>query len=114
MGDWFFDGTVLVVRVSKMSDIRYTIAVAVHELVEAVLCTQNGVTPEAVDAFDMGPGADYDEPGKHPSAPYHKEHIEATSIERKLITRLGVPWDIYDKAVGDQGEVNNGNETANA
>src|SRR5262249_37826766 len=63
-GDWWFDpdGT-LHVAVSKMSDPRYTVLLAMHELTEAILCRHAGVTTEQVDAWDMGEGADVDEPG---------------------------------------------------
>ena len=65
-------GTTLLVRVSVMLDERHQQLVAVHELVEALACNVDGVSPEAVDAFDMGPGADLDEPGNSPgrAVPY--------------------------------------------
>ncbi len=53
VGDWQWTGPdELVVRVSEMGDWRYNAAVAVHELVEVLLCKQDGVTEAAVDAFD--------------------------------------------------------------
>lgn len=114
VGDWTIqDDGVLIIRVTRFEDIRMSWAVAIHELLEALLCTQNGITAEQVDEFDMGQGADYDEPGMHPSAPYHKEHIFATALERKFVNALGLSWEIYDKTVQDKG-VYHGNETPNA
>jgi hypothetical protein len=99
VGDWFFRGDQLVIKVSRFEDARATLAIAVHELVEALLCTQVGVTPESVDAFDMGMGADCEDPGMHPSAPYHMQHIYAISVERRLVQTLGLPWEVYNEMV---------------
>ena len=103
-GDWLIDddGT-LTVLVSKMPDNRHELLVAVHELAEALACNATGVTQEAVDAFDMGPGADLDEPGMSPAAPYHQQHMTATEIEMLLAAAMGVNWSEYDAAVGDHG-----------
>lgn len=104
VGDWFFDDAGwLQIRVSKMEDPRYQLAVAFHEFVEAVTCTQAGITPAQVDEFDMGEGSDLDEPGQSIRAPYHKEHLLATAMERRLINHMGVNWDTYDKEVSDTG-----------
>lgn len=110
VGDWYFDDSGnLVIIASRTEDKRMQVAVAMHELFEALLCTHNGVTPQVVDEFDMGQGADYDEPGKHPSAPYHKEHIFATALERKIVNALGLTWEEYDATITDKG-VYHGNE----
>ena len=107
VGDWRFkeDGT-LTINVSNMSDGRYEMLVAVHELVEALLCRHRGITTEAVDEFDKAfeasrlPG-DESEPGDHVDAPYRREHFFATNIERLLAAELGVDWATYDKEVND-------------
>ena len=103
-GDWTVDddGT-LSVLVSKMPDNRHELLVAVHELVEALACNATGVTQQAVDDFDMGPGADLDEPGESLAAPYHHQHQAATEIEMLLAAAMGVSWAEYDAAVGDHG-----------
>jgi hypothetical protein len=104
VGDWLIsdDGT-LTVLVSKMPDNRHELLVAVHELVEALACNAAGVTQEAVDAFDMGPGAALDEPGDCPAAPYFSQHQVATEVEMLLAAAMGVSWSEYDAAVGDHG-----------
>jgi hypothetical protein len=103
VGDWTIENDILTVLVSSMPDERHQQLVAVHELVEALICNVDGVTQEAVDAFDMGPGADLDEPGNDPSAPYHAQHMVATQIEMQLAAAMHVNWAEYDAAVGDHG-----------
>lgn len=102
-GDWLIKDGELNIFVTSMSDDRHQQLVAVHELVEALTCTADGVSQEAVDEFDMGVGADLDEPGNHPAAPYHRQHLTATVIEMLLAAALGVDWTEYDAAVGDHG-----------
>lgn len=99
-GDWLLEpsGT-LRIKVSKTEDPRCAIAVAYHELTEALLCTQRGISGQVVDDFDMDQGAEYAEPGRHPSAPYHREHLFATAVERRFIETLGVHWDDHNKTI---------------
>jgi hypothetical protein len=104
VGDWLFEGRRLVILVSRMGNEVYQQAVAVHELIEALLCNAAGVTQEAVDRFDMvGLGKDSDEPGFEPTAPYHREHCWADVVERTFIAAAGKSWAKYDQAVGDHG-----------
>jgi len=102
-GDWFYEGTTLVLKVSKMAKQTWQQAVALHELFEALACNARGVTQEQVDAFDMGPGKDLDEPGESPLAPYQFEHQCASVAERLFIAAIGESWSLYDKSVGDHG-----------
>lgn len=103
VGDWFFDeeGN-LTIRVSKLSDWRREALIAVHELVEVLLCKHDGVTQESVDIFDKQFEAtrapdNFDEPGDDPSSPYFKQHCTATGVERLLAAQLGVNWKEYEK-----------------
>jgi hypothetical protein len=74
-----------------MKDHRDEILCAVHELVEAVLCEDNGVKEEAVTAFDVAhPNAE--EPGELKDAPYHWEH--------SLPRRSNVNWRSHFAAIG--------------
>jgi hypothetical protein len=107
VGDWRFVNTAilgepgradLTVTVSEMNDWRYELLVGVHELIEAALCKQRGISGEAVDAFDKG-FAKAGEPGDDPACPYRREHFFATSIEWLLAAELGVDWDEYDAAL---------------
>lgn len=98
--DWFFDEKGdLQVRVSPMSDWRREVLLGIHEAVEAIMCKHNGVTQQAVDAFDI----EYDKThafdvnaGDEPAAPYVREHCFATAIERILCAELDVNWLEYD------------------
>lgn len=97
-GDWTWDGDDLTIRVSILPEPKYEILIVVHELIEAVLCTRAGITQAQVDEFDMmfdGPG----EPGDHPYAPYHTQHVFATRIENLLCEALGLNWDAYNTVV---------------
>ena len=106
-GDWYRDkeGT-LRIKVSQEIGDKAAALVAVHELVEVLLCEDRGITQIAVDKFDVEfederkPG-NTDEPGDDPKAPYRKEHFFATNIERLLGAELGVDWAMYDAAIND-------------
>lgn len=102
VGDWTNDENGdLTIRVSKLSDWRYEMLVAVHELYEATLCEHDGITQQAVDEFDKNfeahrPDDDDSEPGDAPKAPYRLQHFRATNIERQMADALGVNWQEYE------------------
>ena len=99
-GDWWWDpDDTLQMRVSALTDWRHSVLIAVHELVEALLCKAHGVSTEAVDAWDLGPGHELDEPGDDPRAPYHREHEFAGCMERLLAHELGIDWNDYEDAL---------------
>lgn len=106
-GDWWSDDDAgnLELRVSDMGDWRKEALVAVHELVEVLICKQRGITTEQVDVFDKAFEATREEgdeePGDDPACPYRREYFFATSIERLLAAELGVDWAEYDKAIAD-------------
>ena len=97
------DGT-LQVRVSEMGDPRYEFLVAVHELIEKELCRQRGISEPEITRFDVqfeeererGLHDPDKEPGDDPSAPYHRDHVFATKLERMLAREMGVDWDAYE------------------
>src|SRR5271168_124496 len=78
VGDWFYsaDPTFLVIQIADTGNWKYNFLVGVHELVEVLLCTNDGVTAKQVDRFDLAHQDDED-PGTHPKAPYHKQHLIA-------------------------------------
>jgi hypothetical protein len=39
------------------------------------------------------------EPGDHPGAPYHAEHMFASKVEEMLAKQLGVDWLEYERAI---------------
>ena len=61
---------------------------------------------EDVTAFDEAfekarkPG-NVDEPGDDPKAPYRKQHLIATGVEKLMAAELGVDWKAYDKKVNE-------------
>ena len=107
-GDWRVGGTAAIpsiaVKVSKMGDWRYELLVGLHETIEAALCHQRGIDEAAVTRFDeafektRAPG-NTDEPGDDSAAPYHREHVFATKVERLMAEELGVDWTVYEAAV---------------
>jgi len=104
VGDWRRDRKgVLHIKVSQEIGDEYAFLVALHELVEVVLCEKRGITCKAVDDFDKHFEARLrvadEEPGDDPSAPYRKEHFFATNIERLMAAELGVDWKKYEETI---------------
>jgi hypothetical protein len=103
VGDWMWHGDRLDIRISQEVGAKhpeYLALLSVHELVEALLCHQDGVSTSTVDAFDLayrGEG----EPGDNPLAPYHREHKIATQVERALAAGLKVKWSDYEQALDE-------------
>ena len=102
VGDYYTDtdGN-RIFAVSDMNNWKYEMLVMVHEIVEAALCQDRGITDQMIDVFDMNFEAERladphgREPGDSTDAPYYKEHQFATKIERMLADELGVAWDEY-------------------
>jgi len=116
VGDWYFEELqlssnpedkpeqVLRIRVSEMSDWRHEACVAIHELAEVLMCKQAGITTEQVDFYDKNyeklraegllpdPNS---EPGDEPEAPYFRQHVVASAIERLLAGEMEVDWNKY-------------------
>lgn len=110
-GDWEFaeDGS-LNIRVSEMGNEDYELLVGLHELIEVILCKKRGITGKEVDVFDgtyEKAREDYPEimgdtePGNHPKAPYHQEHLFASRIENSMALELGVNWEEYNKTINE-------------
>jgi len=129
-GDWgvstLLDDVNIHVKVSAFGDWRHELLVGVHELIEAALCFNDGITDEVVTAFDKSYEAardaiereqfdgpvmlyqrtydcrcritDTSEPGDDKHAPYFEQHQFATVVEKAIARRLGVDWDEYELA----------------
>lgn len=102
VGDWQWDkmgGLKVTASWMKYAGWRGSMAVAVHEIVEALLCKSEGIEESRVDEFDMN----YDnrnalcEPGDHPDCPYRHQHAIASAIERLLVEGLGLNWSKYEE-----------------
>lgn len=104
VGDYQESHGVTFFTVSEMGNEDYEALVAVHELVEYLLCKKRGISMQAIDDFDKQYETDRDlgdesEPGWSPDAPYQKEHVFAEKVERMLAEELGIDWDVYDRTV---------------
>ncbi len=97
LGDWIFDkqGN-LVIYISDMNNWLYETLIGVHEIIEAVLCKQRGIEEKDVSKFDME-HPELDDPGDDKRACYHKEHIQATFIEKVFAKFMGVRWWKYNE-----------------
>ena len=85
-------------HISELSDWRREACIYIHEFAEMCLTKSDGVSWADIDFFDTeGEGADHPDPGTLPSAPYYKQHADATVIEAMFCKMLGVDWDDYNK-----------------
>lgn len=97
-GDYWRDPDgVIQIRVSEMNNERYAALIAIHELIEFLLCDQRGIAEPDIMAFDIAHEGDH-EPGEHPDAPYRKEHAFAECIERLIAHEFGIDWAVYSNA----------------
>lgn len=108
VGDWYYDpkGDIQI-NVSDMGDERASMLVAIHELVEIMLCRHAVpvITQLEVDEFDehyeeeraKGNPLFQDEPGDHVNAPYQQQHNFATSVERMVCAAMGIKWMDYEQ-----------------
>lgn len=104
VGDWQDGDGLLTVTVSQCGDWRYESLVAVHEIVEALICRAQGIPEEKVTAFDVAfeaarKSGDDREPGSLPGAPYHDAHAVAEHLERVLAHAMQVDWFEYERAL---------------
>jgi len=99
VGDWFETSPgCLNIQVADTGNWKYNLLVAVHELYEVLICRSDGVTEKQVDRFDLTHQDDED-PGTHPKAPYHKQHLAAMGVEMLLAALMGVKWRTYEDAL---------------
>ncbi len=109
-GDWRFrkvigeQKEILEVYVSEVIDSHAMHAIAIHEIVEALLCHYAGIEEKDVTAFDIAfemkrAEGDNSEPGDSPDAPYREQHQAATSIEKLFAMASGLSWSSYQSTV---------------
>lgn len=111
VGDWkFTEQGDLEIKVSDMGNWKYEVLVGIHEMVESLLCKDRNISEPSVSDFDIEfesirklyPDVIGDEePGNMISAPYNKEHLIATHIEKIMASELSVDWNDYDKTVNE-------------
>lgn len=98
IGDWFFEGEDLVVRVTDLGDWRFNFLIARHEMDEAILCKHHGVTAKQVDEYDLdNPHNGSSNFADNPFAPYYTEHNDALAAEWIMSRLLNVDWMEYEK-----------------
>lgn len=89
-GDWQITPTgEFVIQVTANMPQQEQLLLALHELIEAMLCQARGITQQAVDRFDFafkGEG----EPGDAVNAPYRLEHRFAALIDHLIAHELGI------------------------
>ena len=76
---WWSAPGVLEVRISFRKNWLVSFGILLHELYELGLVLHRGIPFDQIDEFDKAyKGSD---PGAHPSAPYHVEHMAALEVE---------------------------------
>lgn len=96
-GDYYEKKNKWEAYISKMTDWRFAYACMLHELIEMGLTKARGVNWDAITEYDKDHPEEV-EPGLDKEAPYHKEHMDATNIERQMIKLFGLKWDDYQKS----------------
>lgn len=94
VGSWRIDDDSLSILVSKVGDSDEEFLIGLHELIEAYLCHKHDISHDAVIDYDteFNDSGKKGEPGDQPDAPYHREHVYATNIERLVAGELRVNW----------------------
>ena len=108
-GDWWWEAHMATrkIRVSMLKNVDMEFCVAIHEMIEQHLCIKRVIRERIVTLFDMrfeeerakGLHKPDAEPGDDPNAPYHKEHVFATNIERQLASEFGIDWESYERRI---------------
>lgn len=111
VGNFYFDveGN-LRVYVSDLGDNRFSLLVAVHELIEVLQTEHEGIMEPDIAKFDIDfekkrQKGNLDEPGDDPAAPYKKQHCIATAVERLMCAMLDCDWKSYEGACNTAGVI---------
>ena len=98
-GDWILRNEKIILRISKEMGFVSGLAVAVHELVEVVLCMFAGITQHQVDGWDLAHLEDPGEPGEIKGCPYFKQHAAATIVERAVCLAFLMSWRTHNRNI---------------
>lgn len=107
-GDWYEDEDTGDIHITTTDMPRASvIAIAVHELVEWLLCEDAGITDQQVTIFDAqfeservaGLHKEKDEAGDDTRSPYRDQHEAATFAERAVCAALNLWWEKHEKDV---------------
>jgi hypothetical protein len=94
LGDWQFQDGHILIKISDTGNRYMNFLLAIHELVEAMLCDHVDITDKQVDEWDFNYKGD--EPGDDPKCPYYEQHAFATIIEKLLCNQFGIDWRDYE------------------
>lgn len=104
-GDYYKikDGWIIVGADLKNHD--YNFLTLIHEFVELYLTQRHGISEPRIKEFDEWFEKERDKgrfkklfgPGWHPKAPYRREHLIASKVEKLLANELGVNQSIQGK-----------------
>lgn len=112
-GDWYEESGTFIITVSDTKKLEYNALIAIHEIIEAMLCKNAGISERVVTNFDKdfeqirvlnqlnSDKIDTSEPGDDPKAPYRKQHLIATGIEKILAAEMSIDWQEYEKTVNN-------------
>ena len=89
-GTWF--------RILETGNPIYNLAILVHELYEKVVKDRDGVPDPVVDDWDLMHPED-DDPGMLDGCPYREQHMDATLLERMVLSLAGEKWKDYEEAL---------------
>ncbi len=92
VGDWYKKNGKWIIKVSKTKT-EWEWLIAVHELIEMILCEHRKIKEADVTKFDLNYTGK--EPGASKKAPYYREHAFATKVERMLAKQLNIKWRKY-------------------
>jgi hypothetical protein len=110
VGDYYTDADCTHIFVSDTGDWRSNMAVAVHELIESILCQQAGIDEHSIDQFDFSfQPTNHLEPGLDPKAPYHIQHMFATMIELRVAEAMGLLWEDHETLIEKLGAPDDNN-----
>lgn len=99
VGDWFLRGSEIEVLCADTGECDDSVfLVMLHEMIEAKLCLNAGITEEDVTEWDVA-HPELEEPGDHPDAPYHKQHCLALIVEQCACKALGLSWEEHESNV---------------
>lgn len=85
-GDYFFASGVLHFAIER-SNFDDEAACLIHEIGEWALCQKAGIPIEVIDEWDMN-HPELEDPGSHPLAPYHEQHMFMLELEKIFFDKL--------------------------
>jgi len=103
-GDWVWlpDGS-LQIFVPDYANENSAFLVALHEIAEAWMCRDAGISEEAVSKWDIE-HPDAPEPAEVEGSPYMEQHSIATQVELRVAAGMGINWKNHDKWVQNAGD----------